>query len=77
MIDRHAEAETKPTLPPTSITRLAIDENTGEPFSFTEELDSVRDYVPDLLPGDVDPRTRALAEACLVLFNTNTFIYLK
>jgi mono/diheme cytochrome c family protein len=77
MTDRHAEVGIEPALPPTSITRLAIDENTGEPFSFTEELESVRDYVPDLLPGGVDPLTRALADVCLVLFNTNSFLLLE
>jgi hypothetical protein len=31
--------------------------------------------VPDLQPTDVDARTRALAEICLVLLNSNEFSY--
>ena len=33
------------------------------------------DFVPDLQPADVDARTRALADVCLVLFNSNEFAY--
>jgi len=33
------------------------------------------DFVPDLQPADCDARTRALADVCLVLFNSNEFAY--
>jgi len=60
---------------PLAITRRANEENTGEPFTFTETLFEHKDYVPDLQPHQVDARTRGLAQLCLVLFNTNEFLY--
>jgi hypothetical protein len=57
------------------VVREAIDENTGKPFQFTEKLFAYGDYVPDLSPSDVDARTRALADICLVVINSNEFIY--
>ena len=33
------------------------------------------EFVPDLQPADVDARTRALADVCLVLLNSNEFAY--
>ena len=48
---------------------------TGEAFEFVERLDVYEDYVPDLKPWDVQAETRALADLCLVLFNSNEFIY--
>ena len=35
-----------------------------------------KDYQPDLQPEDVAPDVRALADLCLVLFNTSEFLYL-
>ena len=61
--------------PPLEVRRDAVEENTGEKFSFTEKLNACADYVPDLQPGDVDARTRALADVCLVILNTNDFAY--
>jgi hypothetical protein len=61
---------------PTRVVRHAVDENTGETFSFTERLETNEDYVPDLQPCDADPQTRALADVCLVLLNANPFVYL-
>jgi hypothetical protein len=61
--------------PPLEITREAVEENTGEKFSFQEKLPAYADFVPDLQPGAVDARTRALADVCLVLMNSNEFAY--
>ena len=63
------------TTPLTTVERQDVDENTGETFTFTEKLHANADFVPDLQPADVDKRTRALADLCHVLFNTNEFIY--
>lgn len=63
------------TRPPLEVRRDAIEENTGEKFSFAEKLHACADFVPDLQPGDVDARTRALADVCLAIFNTNDFAY--
>ncbi len=61
---------------PTEVVREAVEENTGEKFTFTETLFAYQDFVPDLQPADVDARTRALAEVCLVLLNSNEFAYI-
>ncbi len=61
--------------PPLTVRREAIEENTGERFAFDERLHAYEDFVADLQPEEVDARTRALAELCLVLLNTNEFIY--
>ena len=60
---------------PTQVERKMFEEMTGEPFEYTERLDIYEEYVPDLKPWDVGPEIRALADLCLVLFNTNEFIY--
>lgn len=61
--------------PPLEVRREAVEENTGEKFAFSEKLHAYADFVPDLQPADVDARTRALAEVCLVLLNSNEFSY--
>jgi hypothetical protein len=61
--------------PPLQVTREAIEENTGERFAFQETIYSNADFVPDLIPQDCDLETRALAELCLVLFNSNELIF--
>jgi hypothetical protein len=55
--------------------REAVEENTGERFSFNEKLHAYADYVPDLQGSDLTPHTRALADVCLSLFNANEFAY--
>jgi hypothetical protein len=67
-----APAHAKPRL---EVRRDAVEENTGEKFSFSEKLHAYADFVPDLQPADVDARTRALADVCLVLLNANEFAY--
>jgi hypothetical protein len=57
------------------VRREAVEENTGEKFTFEEKLTVYENFVPDLKPADVDASTRALADACLVLFNANEFAY--
>jgi hypothetical protein len=61
--------------PPLEVRRDAVEENTGEKFFFQEKLYAHQDYVPDLQPADVPQHTRALADVCLSLFNTNEFAY--
>lgn len=70
----NAAAPEKPK-PPLEVRREAVEENTGEKFSFQERLPAYADFVPDLQPSDCDARTRALAEVCLVLLNSNEFAY--
>ncbi|PHR98096.1 MAG: hypothetical protein COA78_26505, partial [Blastopirellula sp.] len=61
--------------PPTSVDREMVEEMTGLLFAWTEKLDIFSQYEPDLKPWDVQPSTRALADLCLVLFNSNEFVY--
>lgn len=60
---------------PRVILREAVEENTGERFTFSETLYGVEDFVPDTRLEDCNAKTRALADLCLVLFNSNEFIY--
>lgn len=61
---------------PAQITRLLVEEFSGEPFEYEEILPNFENYVPDTKASDVSPRTRALADLCLLLFNSNEFVYL-
>ena len=61
--------------PPLEVRRDAVEENTGEKFSFSEKLHAYADFVPDLQPADVPSHTRALADVCLALLNSNEFAY--
>ena len=71
-------AEAPPaTRPPAEVRREAVEENTGEHFIFTERLHAAADFQPDLAPADVPARTRALADLCLVLFNSNEFTHVE
>jgi hypothetical protein len=61
--------------PPLEVRRDAVEENTGEKFSFQEQLPGYADFIPDLQPSDCDAKTRALADVCLVLLNSSEFAY--
>ena len=60
---------------PLVVRRDAVEENTGEKFSFDETLHAYADFVPDLQAKDVDAKTRALADVCLAILNSNEFVY--
>ncbi len=73
----HSAAEPRrPAELPLVVRREAVEENTGEKFAFDETLHAYAEFVPDLQPGDVDAATRGLAEVCLVLLNSNEFVYI-
>ncbi|MCI0535125.1 MAG: PSD1 and planctomycete cytochrome C domain-containing protein [Verrucomicrobiales bacterium] len=72
MLGEAAPASPKP---PLEVRRDAVEENTGEKFSFHEKLHAYAGFVPDLQPADVPAHTRALADVCLALFNSNEFAY--
>jgi hypothetical protein len=76
MVARQATIAFKQPQPPLAVKRDAVEENTGEKFSFQEKLPGYADFVPDLQPADVDAQTRALADVCLALLNSNEFVYL-
>jgi len=70
-----AERELTEVEAPLVVRRDAVEENTGEKFSFDEKLHAYQDFVPDLQPQDVDANTRALADVCLAILNSNEFVY--
>jgi len=75
MIEKHKTIEPQRTQHPSEIVREAVDERTGLKFTFTEKLPPYRDFVPDLQPADASVEARALAEVCLVILNSNEFVY--
>ena len=52
-----------------------FEEMTGEPFTYTEQLDIYQNYTPDSQPWTVPVEFRALADFCLLLLNANEFVY--
>lgn len=76
MARRHAGLNLPRASVPREIVREAVEENTGEPFTFTEVLDAVADFEPDLQAADVSAEVRGLAEVCLVLLNSNEFVWI-
>ncbi|MCA9171354.1 MAG: DUF1553 domain-containing protein, partial [Planctomycetales bacterium] len=69
-------ADRTPT-PPTQVQREAVEENTGERFTFSERLYPSADFIPDLQPHEVRRHVRAFADICLVLLNCNEFVYVE
>ena len=62
---------------PKYVVRQMVEEMTGLDFWWVEDLDIYAgSYVDDLQAWDVKPQTRALADLCLVLFNSNEFVYI-
>lgn len=77
MTDYHRQHAPQPQPLPTRVTHHAVEEMTGEEVSWDEELDVLAHYQRDLKPWDVPAETRALADLCLVLFNSNEFLYVR
>ena len=71
----HKEIDPDPVEYPTKITRSLVEEFSGKPFEYEEILPVFENYIPDVKPADVGPETRALADLCLVLFNSHEFVY--
>ena len=62
---------------PTQITRSLVEEFSGQPFEYAEILPIFEAYERDKKPADVSAETRALADMCLLLLNTNEFMYVE
>ena len=60
---------------PLMVEREAVEENTGERFTFEERLFSNSEFTPDIQPTDTSRHVRALADICLVILNSNEFVY--
>jgi hypothetical protein len=76
MTARHREQPAERRHFPSFIVREMVEEMTGVTFQWKERLDLHRDYVPDPQAADTSPEIRGWAELCLVLLNSNEFLYL-
>ncbi|HTK77782.1 MAG TPA: PSD1 and planctomycete cytochrome C domain-containing protein [Gemmataceae bacterium] len=74
-IERHRRHVPTASPSPKEIERALVEEQTGTKIRWRERLDIFENYVPDLKPWDVGAETRALADLCLVLLNSNEFVY--
>ena len=77
MAKYHQEQQPKPVAYPTKITRSNVEEVSGKPSEYEEILPVFEKYEADKKAADVSAQTRALADMCLLLFNTNEFIYVN
>ncbi len=75
MLPYHQQHPPQPVSYPTKITRSLVEEFSGDTFQYEEILPIFENYQADKKPADVSPETRALADMCLLLLNTNEFIY--
>ncbi|MEK6479909.1 PSD1 and planctomycete cytochrome C domain-containing protein [Catalinimonas sp. 4WD22] len=76
MIAYHEKNEAVHQTYPVKVERTMFEEMTGEEFSYTEHLDIYENYQADAQAWEVPAETRALSDFCLVLFNTNEFVYI-
>jgi hypothetical protein len=77
MTEHHRQHPPEPTDLPTKVKRGMVEELTGEMVHWEEDLSILKDYQRDLMPWQVDAQTRALADVCLVLMNSNEFLYVR
>jgi hypothetical protein len=50
---------------------------TGDTETWEEDLGVLKSYERDLMPWEVGVDVRALADVCLVLMNSNEFLYVR
>lgn len=62
---------------PTEITRTLVEEFSGEPFEYTEILPVFSHYEPDRSIADLPQRRQTVANICLLLMNTNEFLFVN
>ena len=75
MTSYHQSHKPEPKVYPTSITRSLVEENTGKSFKYEEILPAFNNYKADKKAHEVNHSTRALADLCLILFNSNEFMF--
>ena len=73
----HARVKPKPVTYPTKVTKSLVEELSGKTFEYDEALPAFENYTPDKKAADVSVETRALADVCLLLFNSHEFLYLQ
>jgi hypothetical protein len=77
MTDHHRSHPPQPTELPTKVQRGMVEELTGEMVHWYEDLSVLQNYERDLMPWQVEPPVRALADVCLVLLNSNEVLYVR
>lgn len=77
MTEYHQSVTPEATVYPTEITRSLVEEFSGDVFEYQEILPAFEHYTADAKPADVSAETRALADVCLLLMNTNEFLYVE
>ncbi len=77
MLDYHSKNSPSVVNYPTLVTRSLVEENTGETFSYDELLDIYQNYEADLNAADVTPEVRAMADICLIFFNSNQMMFVN
>ncbi|MEM9659562.1 MAG: DUF1553 domain-containing protein, partial [Planctomycetota bacterium] len=76
MSQTHRQSPAQRYQPPTYVVREMVEEMTGLKFYWVEDLDVYRDsFQADPQMADLAPDTCGLAELCLVLLNSNEFVY--
>jgi hypothetical protein len=75
MLQYHRDVKPGPVVHPTEIRRSLVEEFSGDPFEYTESLTHYANYIYDRSGADTEAATRALADICLLLINSNEFIY--
>ena len=73
MAPYHARHPPEPTFPAPALTRKGT--LRGFVYRYQDVQDVYNNYERHTKPWEVDPATRALADICLALFNSNEFIY--
>ena len=75
--DQHKSNPQEEIEKPKYVIRRMVEEMTGLAFWWVEDLDVYAggEYKPDLKPWDVGIETLAMGDLCLVLFNSNEFVY--
>jgi hypothetical protein len=76
MLAHHREHEPQSVALPKRAERGMIEEFTGEMVRWSEDL-PLENYERDTMPWDATPEVRALTEVCLVLMNSNEFLYVR
>jgi hypothetical protein len=77
LTEQHGSNPPTPHELPVKVRRSMVEEMTGDLESWDEDLSILKSYQRDLLPWQVDAPTRALADLCLVLMNSNEFLYVR
>ena len=77
MVAYHSQAPARPVNYPAEITRSLVEEFSGRVFEYREILPVFENYIADKKPANVSPEIRALADVCLLLLNSNEFMYVN